>query len=219
MKAAASSSSANPTVAVDGKVEIRAKARPQPTKPTNEEVDRHNLTHLVLRNSCTRCVAMRDREQPHRVTRFEDGSSELMVDWVCFTSDAKVEYQMPVFIIYDLVSRAVAAIQATNHVDPRTVHAVLQTLETKAYTDIVFCADGEPSTRALVKPVVATLKLRTFSRQGPVHSHQSHGHIDACIGVYRSKLGANKLQLEANIGGTSHCKKHVSLGWCDTFRG
>ena len=38
--------------------EVRAKASPLTTRPTKEEVESHNLTHLVFRNSCSCCVAM-----------------------------------------------------------------------------------------------------------------------------------------------------------------
>ena len=78
-----------------------------------------------------------------------------MMDWMFFAIDDDVGFHRSVLIVYDLVSTAAAAIQATKHNDPRTAQAVVLTLEHWGQTGTVLHADGVHSTRALVRPVVA----------------------------------------------------------------
>ena len=102
-----------------------------PTRPAIEEVDNHNLTHVVLRNSCSCCVAVRAREQPTVSSgQVRRRRPTVIMGWMFFTSDDDVGIQKPVLVVCDLVSAAVAAVHATKHDNPRTVQAMVLTLET-----------------------------------------------------------------------------------------
>ena len=43
-----------------------AKSKPNPTRPTEEEVERHNKTHIPYRSWCPHCVRGRAVNDPHR---------------------------------------------------------------------------------------------------------------------------------------------------------
>ena len=73
-------------------------------------------------------------------------------------------------------------------------------------------ADGEPSTKSLVRSVANARVHRTLPRHGPPHSHQSQGPVEACIQIYRGIFVANKLAWEAGIG----CRlllRHPAVMW------
>ena len=66
-QAHAASPSAISDMMGDGQAEVRANARPVPPRLTKEEMENHNFTHVVIRNRCRCCVAMRTQEQQHHL--------------------------------------------------------------------------------------------------------------------------------------------------------
>ena len=64
-------------------------------KPDQCQQYLRNLTHLVFRNWCRCCVAMRSGEQPHHQVRSEDGTSEVKMDWMIFTSQQRLPPSKP----------------------------------------------------------------------------------------------------------------------------
>ena len=60
-----------------------ARARKPPPGPTAEELDKHELTHVVIRSWCKQCISSRAREDPHRrVTTREGRTPKVMLDWM-----------------------------------------------------------------------------------------------------------------------------------------
>ena len=204
--------SADPTVQDNEDTPV-ARARKPPPGPTTEELDKHELTHVVFRSWCKHCISGRAKEDPHRsVATHEGRTPKVMLDWMFFTSDQEPGVQLPVLVVYDLSTGAVMAMQSTKDSSVATVGAVVQTLETWGHTDVVLHADGEPATKSLVRSVANARVHRTLPRHGPPHSHQSQGPVEACIQVYRGIFVANKLALEAGIG----CRlllKHPAIVW------
>ena len=206
------SPSADP-VTQDNEDDPVARARKPPPGPTAEELDRHELTHVVFRSWCKHCISSRAREDPHRRVATQEGRTpKLMLDWMFFTSDQEPGVQLPVLVVYDLSTSAVMAMQSTKDSSVETVGAVVQTLETWDHTDVVLHADGELATKSLVRSIANARVHRTLPRHGPPHSHQSQGPVEACIQVYRGIFVANKLALETGIG----CRlllKHPAIVW------
>ena len=151
-------------------------------------------THVVFRSWCRHCISSRAREDPHRsVATHEGRTPKVMLDWKFFMSDQEPGVQLPVLVVYDLSTFAVMAMQSTKDSSVVTVGAVVQTLETWGHTDVVLHADGEPSTKSLVRSVSNARVHRTLPRHGPPHSHQSQGPVEACIQVYRGIFVAQQV--------------------------
>ena len=91
--------------------QVRAKATPMPRKLMKEEVEHHNVTHVVFRNWCRRCVATRAREQPHHLARSECGTSKVKMDRMFFTSDDEIGFQVALLMFLDSASAAFAGTQ------------------------------------------------------------------------------------------------------------
>ena len=64
-----------------------ARARKPLPGPTVEELDKHELTHIVFRSWCRHCVSGRAREDPHHIATHEGWTPKVMLDWMFFTSD------------------------------------------------------------------------------------------------------------------------------------
>ena len=130
------------------------RARKPPPGPTVEELDKHELTHVVFRSWYRHCVSGRAREDPHRrIATHKGRTANVMLDWMFFTSDQEPGVQLPVLVVYDLSTGAVMAMQSTKDSSEETVAAVVQTLETWEHTDAVLHADGEPATKSLVRAI------------------------------------------------------------------
>ena len=172
------------------------RARKPPPGPTTEELDKHELTHVVFRSWYRHCVSDWARDDPHRrIATHEGRTPKVMLDWMFFTSDQEPGVKLPLLVVYDHSTGAVMAMQSTKD----SVATVAQTLETWRDTDVVLHADREPATKSLVRAIANAQVHRTLPRHGPPHSHQSQGPVEACIQVYRGIFVANKLALEAGI--------------------
>ena len=107
------------------------KARKPPPGPTVEELDKHELTHVVFRSWHRHCVLGRAREDPHRrIATHEGRTPKVMLVWMFFTSDQEPGVHLLVLIVYDLSSGAVMAMQSTKDSSVETDATVAQTLET-----------------------------------------------------------------------------------------
>ena len=62
------------------------KARNPPPGPTVEELDKHELTHVVFRSWCRHCVSGRAKENPHRrIATHEGRTPKVVLDGMFFT--------------------------------------------------------------------------------------------------------------------------------------
>ena len=105
--------SADPTVQDNEDTPV-ARARKPPPEPTTEELDKHELTHVVFRSWCKHCISGRAKEDPHRsVATHEGRTPKVMLDWMFFTSDQEPGVQLLVLVVYDLSTGAAMAMQTT----------------------------------------------------------------------------------------------------------
>ena len=101
--------SANPVVQDNEDTPV-ARARKPPLGPTADELDKHELTHVVFCSWCKHCISSRAKEDPHRsVATHEGRTPKVMLDWMFFTSDQEPGVQLPVLVVYDLSTGVVMA--------------------------------------------------------------------------------------------------------------
>ena len=69
-----------------------------PGKPSPEEVEQHNLTHLPYRSWCRHCVRGRGKEAPHKAGKTEGGDvPELHMDF-CFPGEEEPGQNLTVLV-------------------------------------------------------------------------------------------------------------------------
>ena len=78
-----------------------ARARKLPPGPTAEELEKHELTHVVFRSWCRHCVS----------ATHEGRVPKVMLDWMFFTSGTEPGVQLLVLVVYDFSTGAVMAMQ------------------------------------------------------------------------------------------------------------
>ena len=94
-------SSSTDLVMQDNEEALVAWARKPPPGPTTEELDKHELTHVVFRSWCRHCVSGWAREDPHRrIATHEGRTPKVMPDWMSFTSDQEPGVQLPVLVFW-----------------------------------------------------------------------------------------------------------------------
>ena len=77
-----------------------------------EELDKHELTHVVFRSWCRHCVSDEAREDPHRrIATHEGRAPKAMFNWIFFKSDQEPGVQLPELVVYELSIGAVMAVQ------------------------------------------------------------------------------------------------------------
>ena len=64
-----------------GEESMEVKAVTVPSRPTQEEVDKHCLNHVVYRNWCEFCVKRRGKEVPHKSGK----ETEVQIPVLCMT--------------------------------------------------------------------------------------------------------------------------------------
>ena len=79
------SSSADPVMQDNEEAPV-TRARKPPLGPATEELDKHELTHVVFRSWCRHCVSGGAREDPHRRIATHDGRTpKVMLGWMFST--------------------------------------------------------------------------------------------------------------------------------------
>ena len=129
----------------------RANTMRDPIKPTQKEVDAHNVTHMPFRNWCPHCVT---GSAPNR--RHEQGKQEgyqippLMCDY-CFLGDKSDGETLVVQVTKDATSKCVFS-----HAVPRKgmshehgVEHLCKDIEALGYKEVVINTDNEPAMRTL----------------------------------------------------------------------
>ena len=120
--------------------------------PSQEEVEKHNLTHLPFRNWCPRCIKGRGEESPHR--RVVGGQGELpevSLDF-CFPSREGGVGSLTILVAKERYSKMLLACvvpsKTTGTFTTSKVWAFLREIDCKL-GDIIFKSDQEPAIMSL----------------------------------------------------------------------
>ena len=120
------------------KAEPVPRRRRPPPGPTPDERTNHELTHVVYRSWRRHCVAARAKDDPRRRTeRVEGEVPKVMLDYRFFASNAMLGVQLPVLIINDVSTGAVASAQTRKEASTATINTIVQCIETWGHSEIV----------------------------------------------------------------------------------
>ena len=142
---------------VDGGSSREVRRLVNPQRPSEKEVQAHELTHLPFRNWCAHCMKGRGKEMPHKKGTVE-GSSELKefsLDY-CFPGDTGGV--SPLTVLVCRVRRTkmlLAAVVPKKGPGKRTALRVTNFVEELgcAHLDVITKSDREPAIRSLLREV------------------------------------------------------------------
>ena len=185
--------------------------------PAEEEVRKHNATHLPFRDWCPECVAGAANDWPHhrRSTPEVLDVLEVHVDY-CFPRDAIGGDYVVVIVSRDKESRMTMA-----HVVPRkggdqewvADQFCRDLLKLGHNSDLILKSDQEPAVVDLLREV-ARLRgsKKTILEQSPVGDSRANGMVERAIQSVGKLLRVHKLAIENKIGQKLFVK-HALFAW------
>jgi thiol-disulfide isomerase/thioredoxin len=213
----------------------------RPCMPTQDEVERHNATHVPFRSWCPYCVAGKAKANPHykRVESRGANDNVVSIDYA-FIGDKTVPEQedevedevtvgpdaqltgdhrdskgnLKVLVSRDRRSGYVCANVVPQKGDhPYVVHRVGYDLSNiMGYKRVVLKSDQEPAIKKLKAAVRREYSLEIPEEQSAVGDSQSNGEVEIAIQVIEGQIRTLKCQLEHRLG-SEMPSDHPLLPW------
>ena len=182
-----------------------------PRKPSQLEIDHHNLSHLPYRSWCRHCVRGRGKEAPHMKSgdKKEGEIPEFHFDW-CFPGEEKTGDNLCVLVGRMRETRmtmsSVTPGKSTNEFISRRMLAFLRECGCEMMK-IIVKTDQEPAVAAIVDSLVALRASlgaeETVPEHSPTYSSQSNGIVERGIqsveGMIRSLRSALEERINAKL--------------------
>ena len=189
------------------KEEEKIKKMTDPRKPTEKEVETHNLTHLPYRNWCPICIAAKGKDLDHRKdVRGDRGLPEFSFDY-CFPGD-EFGFKLTVLVGKERTTGMVMAtvVPEKGSKGKFTADKCLDFFAEcgSRNGDIVLKSDQEPAIAYLVKDLVLERGdekgSRTIVEESPVGSSGSNGVVERAVQTVEGQIRVLRFALEARIG-------------------
>ena len=156
-----------------------------PRKPTQAEVDEHELTHIPYRNWCSVCVRCRGKDLDHRKSVDDErGVSEYAFDY-CFPGD-ELGFKLVVLSGRERVTGMyfATAVPTKCSIGRFAVDKALDHIRELGDHEgrILVKTDQEPAIQTWVKDLVAArAEGRTIVEESPVKSSGSNGRVERAV--------------------------------------
>ena len=200
-----------------------AQSPPVPTEPSDEERNRHNLTHQPYASWCEICVANRGRQDGHRAhPEPSSGASVVSFDFGYLSRlETEDDPKLTALFVRDQHTKLVHAVPT-----PAKGGRYLKYLTTELcrfivytqHTSVTLRTDDEPSTLALLectRKSLSSLGITCNVELAPVGSHQSNGAAEKTVHLVRQLANCFMQQLETNGGAAAPVFKslHPVTAW------
>ena len=176
---------------------------PCPMKPSKEDVERHNATHLPYGCWCPVCVKAKGREDAHKRGdgKEKPGLPIISMDYSELDDEDEARSNKTL-VVKDELSGAVLQykVKCKGTGDDWVVKKLVRDIEEFGRTDIRLKTDGEPAIVALQAKVQETRKPRTIPVNPPAYNPQSNGSCEKAVEDVTAQTRVLKLGLEARLG-------------------
>ena len=179
-----------------------------PMRPSQAEVDEHELTHLPYRNWCRHCVRGRGKESPHRKQEGQEATMpEVHWDFMFLGEENDPGNTMTALVGKERLTKmsmsTVVPNKSTGEFVCKRAMAFLSEIGCKT-GDITMKSDQEPAMLAILNDMA---KLRSIEGGGrfvlehsPVGARESNGIVERQIQSVGGQVRAMKSALEARWG-------------------
>ena len=174
-----------------------------PRRPTKEEVDEHDLTHLPYRNWCPICVKAKGKELDHRKSIDEPkGLSEYSFDY-CFPGD-ELGHKLTVLVGKEKTTgMSFATTVPTKGASGKfAVDKAIEYMEEIGdhTSKVIVKTDQEPSIQFFVKDLIESRpEGQTIVEESPVKSSGSNGVVERAAQGIEGQLRIALLALERRM--------------------
>ena len=184
----------------DGRVPITLRC---PMKPSKEDVEKHNPTHLPYRNWCSVCVAAKGKEDAHKRDRGAErtGLPVVSIDYSELDDETNV-HANKTLVVKDEESGGLLhyKVKMKGPGDEWLVKKVISDLAEFGRTDIRLKSDGEPAIVALQAKIQELRKHKTLLINPPAYNPQANGGCEKGVQDVTAQTRALKLGLESRLG-------------------
>ena len=215
---------------------IMVKAVKCPSAPTNEEIERHMLTHVPFRSWCPHCVAGQSGRKGHFKTREEQKEKSevptVHLDYMFLTSGEEREEEdeeksgMPILVALDQESgMTFSSVVPKKGANAYAIVRLCNDLSLLGHAKLVLKSDNEPAIISLKEAVQAdsSLKIEISGRKGDksdqvipeescAYDSRSNGRIESAINRVQGIVRSLKHALESRVG-TKIKSDHECLPW------
>ena len=177
-----------------------------PMRPSAEDIEKHDATHLPYRTWCPPCVKAKAKEDAHP-RKSGDGEEAgvpiISMDYNHVDAE-KAEDEMKMLIVKHEPSGSVLAYKVLTKGtgDTWVIKALAKDIEEFGQRDIILKTDGEPSIVALQTAIQSARDGRTIPRNPPAYNPQSNGACEKAVQDVTAHLRTLKIALEARLGVT-----------------
>ena len=175
-----------------------------PRKPSEQEVESHELYHVPYRNWCAVCVRSKGKDLDHRKSMEEErGASEYSFDY-CFPGD-EFGYKLTVLVGKEKITGSVfaSAVPTKGSSGMFIVDKAVEFVEETGDSNntILLKTDQETSIKYFVKDFIeARVEGKTIPEESPVGSSGSNGRVERGVQSIEGQLRALLLAFEGRIG-------------------
>ena len=165
-----------------------------PCRPSADDVEKHNATHLPYRNWCPVCVRARGKEDAHRrrhgdgLARRRDGLAKILMDYQELKSKPKKDPSpddkvVKIIVEKDEPTGMVFAhrVESKGPSDPWIANRIVQDIEELGRRDVILKTDGEPAIVALQRTVAAQRQGITKPENPPAYNPSSNGACEKAV--------------------------------------
>ena len=212
---------------------------PLPVGPTDEEREKHNVTHLPPAAWCEFCVRGHGMDDPHRRRTTEQKLAEnhFELDYSFLKTDTSLaerfeESSDTVLSIVDSGTGMALAfsIPGKNLELPYVVRVITSFIAQLGYTTVKLRTDNEPVIKKVVRQIAEALRtgkapgaegLRVMFEEVPRYSSQSLGTMGAFQKLLREDVLTMRYAVEAEYGMTIHTSHNLwpwMVRWCSFLR-
>ena len=184
-------------------------------RPTQEEVDLHELTHLPFRSWCAHCVKGKAKGLPHHKSDSNSTIPVVSIDYT-FMRDGKKEDDesgMPIMVLKDretgkILSRVYPAKGVTNY----TVKRLSSDIQLLGHKKVILKSDNENAIVALKKAVKNERPEDIQLEESPAYDSKSNGDAERAIQMVQDQIKTIKDDLETQYG-VKISEDHQCLAW------
>ena len=178
-------------------------AKSLPATPSEEDRERHNLTHVPFRTWCADCIAGQATEDKHkrRKDKPDDRTIATMGLDYCFLGRDNEKDQATTLILALKPANCVgASVVPEKGVCEPAVQCVLFYLEVWGVTAVTLKCDQEPGIIALCNEVRKRRDHSTMLEKAPKHDHKANGHIENTVRRVESLTRTYVAAIGRNLG-------------------
>ena len=181
------------------------KTLPDVTGPTDNEIARHNLTHLPYRSWCRWCVMSRKPNPKHLRSHFAKRDVPLLVGDYAFVRSSTDQDLLTLFIGRIYPTRELVIIPCEQKGDdPYAVNRLANFIRNSGVRKLVYMADQESALATLMRNAIDKVGITgelvsAVPENSSVGESQSNGRAERAVQEAEDMLRCMKLALEERV--------------------